>query len=58
MPIKGNSEGSIYFNKQRKNWLAQYYEYDINSGKTKRRTKTFKTADEAKKYLNVVMYQK
>ena len=37
MPIKGNSEGSIYFNKQRKNWLAQYYEYDINSGKTKRR---------------------
>lgn len=58
MPIKGNGEGSVYFNKQRKNWLAQYYEYDINKDKIVRRTKTFKTETEAKKYLDTIMYQK
>lgn len=58
MPIKGSSEGSIYFNKQRKNWLAQFYEYDVNKGKTVRRTKSFKTEEEAKKYLSTIMYQK
>ena len=58
MPTKGSSEGSIYFNKQRKNWLAQYYEYDINKDKIVRRTKTFKTETEAKKYLDTIMYQK
>lgn len=58
MSIKGNGEGSVYFNKQRKNWLAQYYEYDINKDKIVRRTKTFKTETEAKKYLDTIMYQK
>ena len=58
MSIKGNGEGSVYFNKQRKNWLAQYYEYDINKNKIVRRTKTFKTETEAKKYLDTIMYQK
>lgn len=58
MSIKGNGEGSVYFNKQRKNWLSQYYEYDINKDKIVRRTKTFKTETEAKKYLDTIMYQK
>ena len=58
MSIKGNGEGSVYFNKQRKNWLAQYYEYDINKDKIVRRTKTFKIETEAKKYLDTIMYQK
>lgn len=58
MAVKGSSEGSIYFNKQRKNWIAQYYDYDINTGEIKRKTKTFKTEEEAKKYLNTIMYQK
>lgn len=58
MPIKNSSEGSIYFNKQRKNWLAQFYEYDIEKGKTVRRTKSFKSKEEARKYLDTIMYQR
>lgn len=58
MPVKGNSEGSVYFNKQRKNWIAQYYDYDAKKGNMKRKTKTFKTQDEAKKYLDTIMYQR
>lgn len=58
MPLKGCSEGSIFFNKQRKRWNAQYKEYDVKTGLTKPKTKSFKTEEEAKKYLNTVMYQK
>ncbi len=58
MPEKGNSEGYVFFNKQRKKWNAQYREYDINTGKLKLRTKTFKTKEEAQKYLSTIMYQK
>ena len=43
MPKKGNSEGSIYFNKQRKNWMAQYYDFDVEKDKTIRKTKSFPT---------------
>lgn len=58
MPKKGNSEGSIYFNKQRKNWMAQYYDFDVEKDKTIRKTKTFKTKEDAQKYLDTIMYQK
>ncbi len=58
MPTKGNQEGTIYFNKQRKKWNAQYKEYDIDTGKMKYKTKSFKTEDEAKKFLSTIMYQK
>ena len=58
MALRGSSEGSVYFNKQRKNWVAQYYANDNTEGKIKRRTKSFKTEDEAKKYLATIMYQK
>lgn len=58
MAEKGSSEGSIYFNKQRKNWIAQHYEYDIQKGKITRKTKSFKTEQDAKKYLDTIMYQK
>ena len=58
MSIKGSGEGSIYYNKQRKNWLAQYYEYDIKKDKIVRRTKSFKSDVEAKKFLDTIMYQK
>ncbi len=58
MAEKGSSEGSVYFNKQRKNWIAQYYNYDIKTGNIARKTKTFKTEEEAKKYLDAIMYQK
>ena len=58
MAEKGTSEGSVYFNKQRKNWLVQYYSYDIKTGKVVRKTKTFKTEEDAKKYLDTIMYQR
>ena len=43
-----NSEGYVYFNKQRKKWNACYPVYDVESGKDKIKTKTFKTEEEAK----------
>lgn len=54
---KGNSQGSIYYNKQRENWLVQRYELDYETGKNKKITKTFYTKEEAQKYLDSVMYQ-
>ena len=58
MPRKGSSEGFVYFNGQRKRWNAQYTEYNVQTGKRKKKTKSFKTEDEAKKYLSTIMYQK
>lgn len=51
MPVKGSSEGIVFFNKQRKRWNAQYSDYDVQTGKIKKKTKSFKTEEEAKKYL-------
>ena len=58
MAKRERGEGSIYFNKQRKNWTAQHYEYNVNTGQMARKTKTFKTEKEAKDYLSTIMYQK
>ena len=58
MSSKGNSEGYVFFNKQRKRWNAQYSEYDVKTGKMKIRTKSFLTEQDAKKYLSTIMYQK
>lgn len=58
MSKKGSSEGSVYFNKQRKNWIAQYYEYNPETGKNSRKTKSFDTKNDAEKYLKTIMYQK
>lgn len=55
---KGSGQGYVYFNKQRKKWNAQYSEYDIKTGNIKLKTKTFKTEEEAKKFLSTIMYQK
>lgn len=55
---KGKGEGSVFFNKQRKKWNAQYKEYDAKTGTIKPKTKSFKTEEEAKKYLATIMYQK
>lgn len=56
MPKKSNSEGSVYYNKTRKRWTAQYYEKDINTGK--RKAKDFLTEEEGKQFLENIMYQK
>lgn len=37
----GSSDGSVFFNKQRKKWNAQYKAYDITTGKLKPKTKSF-----------------
>ena len=58
MPQKGSSEGYVFFNKQRKRWNAQYSDYNAETGEIKKKTKSFKTEDEAKKYLKTIMYQK
>mgnify|MGYP000165797370 CR=1 FL=1 len=58
MATKNNGEGTIFFNKQRKKWNAQYKEYDVKTSTVKPKTKSFKTEEEAKKYLSTIMYQK
>ena len=58
MATKGSSEGYVFFNKQRKRWNAQYSEYDSKTDKIKKKTKSFKTEEDAKKYLRTIMYQK
>ena len=55
---KGESQGSVYYDKTKKKWIAQYYEQDKETGKKIRRTKVLKTEDEAKKVLKAIMYQK
>lgn len=58
MAEKGTGQGCVFFNKQRKRWNAQYMEYNVQTGNVKPKTKSFKTEEEAKKYLSTVMYQK
>ena len=52
------SEGGIYFRKDRKKWEVRFLEFDPLTSKNKTKTKSFKTKDEAKKYLDSIMYQK
>ena len=40
---KGQGEGTVYFIKDRKKWVAQYYDYDPVTQKKKHREKTFAT---------------
>lgn len=58
MRQKGNSTGYVFFNKQRKKWNAQYYEYNVKTGISKPKTKSFDSEEEANKYLSTIMYQK
>ena len=54
----GEGFGTIYYNRQRNRYSAQYMEYSAKNGKYQKKTKTFKTREEAEKYLSTVMYQK
>ena len=58
MRQKGSSTGYVFFNKQRNKWNAQYYEYNVKTGKSKPKTKSFNTKEDANKYLSTIMYQK
>jgi len=55
---KGSSQGYIYYNKKRQTWQAEYIYYDPESGNRKTKSKTFKTPEEAKKYLATFNYQR
>ena len=48
----------IFYNKQIKCFCAQYVEYNPETGKIKKKTKSFKNEEDAKKYLKTIMYQK
>lgn len=53
-----NSEGYIYFNKQRKRWNACYPVFDKKKKKDMIKTKSFESEREAKQFLNTKMYQR
>lgn len=54
----GEGFGTIYYNRQRDRYSAQYMEFNSKKGEYTKKTKTFKTRDEAEKYLSTIMYQR
>ena len=55
---KKNDEGTIYFDKRDKCWRCQYKIIDPNTLNVKRKSKSFKTEEDAKDYLTSLKYQK
>ncbi len=55
---KGDGLGSVYYNKNRDNWMVQCYYYDSITNEKKKRTKSFRTKEEAEDYLNRLALQK
>ena len=55
---KGSNEGSVYFRKDRGKWIAQYYDYDPITQEGLKKRKSFDTEEQAKKYLQSIMFQK
>lgn len=55
---KNYGAGSVYYNKERKNWTASYTVKNINTGKEKRIRKSFPNKEEADRYLRIIQYQK
>lgn len=53
-----NTFGSIYYNKQRDNWIYEYYETNSITGDKKRFRKSFKTKEKAEEYLSEYYLQK
>lgn len=58
--IKNNGKniGSVYYNKQRNNWISSYTLIDLNNQVEKRIRKSFSTREEAERYLRIIQYQK
>lgn len=55
---KGSSEGTVYYNKQRNNWIVQRAVLDYETGETKRISKSFPNRESAESYLEMIQYQK
>lgn len=53
-----NSQGYVYFNKQRNKWNACYPVYDCAKGKDIIKTKSFSNESEANDFLKMLMYQR
>ena len=45
---KGKGEGSVFFRKDRKKWVAQYYDYDPVTQERKHKEKSFATEEKSK----------
>lgn len=58
MNKKNNSIGYITFRKERKKWEVRYYELDPLTNKRKTKSKLLETQEDAKKFLETIMYQK
>lgn len=57
--MSNNSKtGSIYFDKTNNRWKCSYYAMDKEELVERRKTKSFLTEEEAKKYLCSIQYQK
>ncbi len=52
------AQGSVFYNKDRKNWIASYIIQDLNTGKPKRIRKSFPTEESAKEFLKDINLQK
>lgn len=52
------AHGSVFYNKDRKNWIASYVVTDLSTGKPKRIRKTFSTQKQAKEFLKEIELQK
>jgi len=55
---KNSGIGSVYYNKERKNWIASYNIFNAETKQEKRVRKTFPTKEEAERYLKIIQYQK
>ena len=58
MRKRNNSTGYITFRKDRKKWEARFYEINPVNNKRKTKSRSFDSQEEAKKYLESLMYQK
>lgn len=58
MKKKSNAVGYITFRKDRKTWSVRYKEFNIEKGKYTVRAKDFKNQEDAKKFLDTIMYQR
>ena len=53
---RSNNEGSVFYNKARNKWNAQYKIKE--DGKIKVKTKSFKTKEEAENFIDIIMYER
>ena len=54
----GSGFGTVYYNRQRDRFSAQYMEYNPKNDKYEKKTKSFKSRTEAEKFLSSIMYQR